>query len=312
MKNLTIIALCVFGILMTQVTNAQQIGYSSQFNESVSFWNPATSAPTTFVQTDAFFRQQWIGFNGAPQTTYASLMFPLIDYNMSLGGILYNDSSGAVSRTGIKINYAYKLREFITDNGLLAFGISANMQQFRFNGNDQSFVDAGDNIITEGKNNTFFPSIGGGIYFNTNPKDFYREENSFYFGLAFNQIYATNVLVDSSDFDRTQHLHFLVGGKIMGEDSYIEPSLSANYVSPSILNYNLTLKYEKENTFWAGLGYSSVSDVSIQGGYIMDRFLGNRYAKLRVGALANTMLTEYSKDLNPGVEVFIRYEVDLE
>lgn len=309
MKNILYI---FFISLFAFSLNGQQLGYDSQFTETRPFWNPAATAPNTLMSYDAFFRQQWIGFSGAPRTAYASALFPLIDLNMSIGGYVYNDATGPVTRTGAKINYAYKLQKFLTDDGILAFGISANAQQFRYNGNSQVFIDEGDGIIEAANSSTFFPSVGGGVYFNTNPVDFNREKNSFYVGFAFNHAYTTDVLLNDANFQRQRHMHFMVGGKIMKYDSYIEPSLTANYVSPEILDYILSLKYEKENAFWAGLGYSSVNDLMMQGGLILDRFLGNRYAKLRLGALANVMASEHIDDLGPGMEIFIRYEVDID
>ncbi len=310
MKN-TLLLITAF-VLISVSIDAQQIGYDSQFNETKAFWNPAITAPNSLMTFDGFFRQQWLGFNGAPQTAYASMMYPFKDMNMSAGAFLYNDATGPVVRTGLKLNYAYHLNEFITDKGMLAIGISANMQSFRYNASNQQFNDDQDLLILGTNESTFFPAIGGGIYFNSHPIDYDREQNSFYVGLGFNQAYTTDVLLSESNFQRQQHLHFLIGGKVMWYESFLEPSLSANYVNPQILDFIFSLKYEQENAFWAGIGYGSVSDFAIQGGWIIDRFLGNRYAKLRLGALANMIMTDYSRDLGPSLEMFIRYEIDLD
>ncbi len=306
MKNLIItLSLCFFTIC---TISAQQIGYASQMNETMSFWNPAATAPTTLVNTDFFFRQQWAGFSGAPRTAYAAIQYPFVDYNMSAGAFLFNDKTGPVGRTGIKLNYAYKLREFLTNEGLLSFGLSATLQQFAYNGSGQVFNENDDPLILNGSNSTFFPSFGAGLYFNTHPIDYDRGQNSFYFGLAYNHAYTTNVLLNDANFARERHMYLLIGGKFMSYESFIEPSFTANYVNPEIIDYMMSLKYEKEDAFWAGVGYSSVSDASLQGGVILDRFLDNRYAKLRAGALANYG----NSDLGPGFELFIRYEVDID
>ena len=310
MKNLTIIIIALFFCSVT--VSAQQIGHASQFTETRAFWNPATTAPNTFVTADAFFRQQWVGFSGAPRTTYASLMYPLVDMNMSLGGFIFNDQSGPVGQTGVKFNYAYNLKDFLIEDAVLTFGLSATFQQLSFNGSSQVFNDGDDILIMGGKESAFFPSAGAGVYFNTHPEDYDRGANSFYFGLAYNHAYTTNVLVGESDFERQRHMHMMIGGKIMSYDSYIEPSFTANYVAPDIVNYMMAIKYEKEETFWAGIGYSSVSDIGIQGGWIIDRFLDNRYAKLRVGALANYAGTQYASEQGAGFELFVRYEVDID
>lgn len=310
MKNITIIIIAF--ILCSITLSAQQIGHASQFTETRAFWNPAATAPNTFMTADAFFRQQWAGFTGAPRTTYISMMYPVVDMNMSLGGFIFNDKSGPVGQTGIKLNYAYNLKDFLMDDAVLSLGISASFQQLSFNGTNQIFNDGNDGLITNARNSSLFPSMGGGLYFNTHPEDYDRGANSLYLGLAYNHAYTTDVIVGELNYERQRHVHVMVGGKIMGYDSYIEPSFTANYVGPNIINYMMAVKFEKEETFWAGIGYSSVSDIGLQGGWIINRFLDNRYAKLRVGALANYAGTQFASDQGPGFELFVRYEVDID
>lgn len=292
--------------------STQQVGYNSQINETQAFWNPASTASSTYMYADAFFRQQWVGFSGAPRTTYASFMYPLLDYNMSVGGFVFNDQTGPVGKTGIKANYAYKLKGVFGDDAILSIGISGTMQQFGFNSSGETFNDDGDVLIQGGKNTVFFPSLGAGVYYNSHPEEYDRGANSFYVGLAYNHAYSSNVLIGDASFERQKHMYLLIGGKIMSYSSYIEPSFSANYVKPDLIDYMLSIKYEKEATFWTGLGYSSVSDVSVQGGWIIDRFMGNRYAKLRLGTLANFSVSQYGSKQGPGFEMFVRYEVNLD
>jgi len=308
MKKLFIISICVFSSLFGF---SQQIGYLSQFNETNAFWNPAATAPSTIMSYDLFVRQQWLGFSGAPRTMYASVMYPLVDQNMSLGGSIYNDSTGPLSRIGVKLNYAYKLKGILSEDAVLAMGISAAFQQFSFNGSDETFVDQEDGLIASGRESTTVPFVSAGIYYNTHPEDYDRGANSFYFGLAYNQVYASDLLVNESNFELQQHVFFTVGGKIMSYDSYFEPSISTNFVKPDVLDYIFSLKYEKEDAFWTGLGYSSVNDIAVQGGFIIDRFMNNRYAKLKIGALANILITQTGRDLGPGFEMFISYQHDL-
>lgn len=308
MKHLYTFLLCLLSLAYAE---SQQLGYVSTFSETNPYWNPATTAPGNSLQADGFFRQQWAGFSGAPRTAYASVMMPIIDYNMSFGGIITLDQTGPIGKLGIKGNYAYKLNGVFTDDGILAFGVSAAVEQFRYNGSDEVFRDAGDVLVESGKATAFFPSVTAGIYLNTNPlEDGYS--NPFYVGLAFQQAYATELTVGEAKLERVGHINFMIGTKIFSYDSYIEPSMRVNFVSPEILNYTLSAKYEMLDIFWAGLGYSSVSDVIVEGGYILSDFMGNRYAKLRLGAAANYSLTNRGSDLGPGFELLVSYVYELD
>jgi hypothetical protein len=87
--------------------------------------------------------------------------------------------------------------------------------------------------------------------------------------------------------------------------------LTANVVAPDIIDVLYSLKYEKEDTFWAGLGFSSTSMVAMQGGVILDRF-GNRYAQLRLGALATYGLGSSLAKTGPGFELYVAYHFDMD
>jgi type IX secretion system PorP/SprF family membrane protein len=126
-------------ILTINRISAQQIGNSSHLSETRVAWNPAVTAFDNFGVFDAFFRMQWLGFSGAPVTGFISAQYPLIRQNMSFGGILHFDQTGPVSKFGVQLNYAYKLKEVLGRYDQLSLGISGNFQQYIFNQQDWDF-----------------------------------------------------------------------------------------------------------------------------------------------------------------------------
>lgn len=306
MKNL----LFILFLLLSVNVFGQQIPYSSQIQETRAFWNPAATAPAQYMETSAFIRQQWVGFSGAPRTVFLSFARPFIDQNMSVGGFLMSDQTGPVGKHGAKLNYAYKLKG-LTRDGILSFGISGSVEQYSFNGTDQIFIDGGDGLLSQSRSSSIFPTISGGVYFDTQP-DLEEEDNAFYAGLAYIHAFSTNILINEQNLGRRSHIHFLLGTRLFNYDSYWEPTLSVNFVDPEIIDFMLNVKYERPDAFWAGLGYSSVNELSIQGGLIVDDFLGNRYAKLRAGALANYGIQEYGSDFGPGFELVVTYQYDID
>ncbi|HRX28141.1 MAG TPA: PorP/SprF family type IX secretion system membrane protein [Saprospiraceae bacterium] len=287
--------------------NAQQIAYSSPLLETHSYWNPATTAYGTKMSTDGFFRGQWLGFDGAPLTGLASFQYPFVDYNMSAGGVLLFDKTGPIRNMGIQLNYAYKLK--MGRESQLSLGLSGSFTQFSINTANELYNDSGDIILSLADQSTFYPSVGAGVFYVSTLEEY--RSSQFYCGLAFSQAIAGQVGLDSINLKRNNHINGVLGVKIYGNSSYVEPSIQLNYVAPQVIDGIFTLKYEMENTFWTGLSYSTVNDIGVQGGIILDRF-GNRYAKLKLGVLANLLVSESISTFGPGVEFMVSYQYDLD
>jgi hypothetical protein len=88
---------------------AQQLPERSPFGETGFLWNPAMTAPWTYYEIDAGFRQEWLGFEDAPQTAYLGIQYPFEKENMSLGGYFMHDAVNPVKTNTFALTYAYKL-----------------------------------------------------------------------------------------------------------------------------------------------------------------------------------------------------------
>lgn len=283
---------------------AQQIPNSSHLVETRAFWNPAATAEGNVMTVDGFFRMQWLGFQGAPFSGMASIQYPFVDQNMSAGFYLHYDQTGPVGKVGGKINYAYKIREFFGRYDQLTLGLSADLQMYSFNPAGTIFNDENDVILAASRSTSFFPAAGIGVFYLSSSRAY--RENAFYFGLATNQTFTTNVLVNNVDQERANHWHFNVGGRIYNYTMMWEPSITANLVSPSIIDVLYSLRMEMRNTFWVGMGYASSGTIAAQGGVILDKF-GSNLANLRIGVLANYGLFRGLAELGPGAELYVGY-----
>jgi len=305
MRHLIIFCSLIF--LFSVKVNAQQLANSSHFSETRAIWNPAFTAVGNDMIFDGFFRTQWLGFKGAPITGFASFQYPLLKYNMSAGALFHFDQTGPVSKVGIQLNYAYKLKEVLSKYGQLSLGVSADFQQYSFNGTGEIFNDDNDGLILGGRSGAFFPSAGGGFFYTSNVREY--KGNTFFVGAAMSQIYTTEVLVNDFDQVRQSHIHFNVGGRFYNYDSYFEPMITANFVNPDIIDVLYGLKFEKQNAFWAGAGFSSTSMLAVQGGVILDEF-GDRYSKLKVGVLASYGVGSTLSRTGASMELYIGYYFD--
>ncbi len=287
--------------------NAQQIPNSSHISDTRIVWNPAFTAVGKNIIADAFLRMQWLGFEGAPFSGFASLQYPINKYNMSAGAVVHYDRTGPVSKTGLQLNYAYKLKEFLGKYGQMSLGLSANFQQYAFNPSSLLFNDQNDLLLNNVRQSSFFPSIGTGFFYVSNTREY--RGNSFFVGAAINQLFTTDVLVNDFDQVRQKHIHFNVGGRIYGDDMYVEPMITANLVQPDIIDILYGLRYEMRDAFWAGLGFSGTKILALQGGVILPN-LGDNYGQVRIGALANLGLSSAVQQAGPGVEFYISYSFE--
>lgn len=284
--------------------NSQQIPNSSHIVETKNYWNPAFTAVGNEMITDAFFRMQWIGFSGAPMSGMLSYQNPFTKMNMSAGAILHFDQTGPISKMGIKLNYAYKLKEIFNKYDQFSLGISANFQQFSFDPSREIVNDRMDAVLNGNRVSSFFPAAGLGLFYMSS-KRLYKE-NVFYFGLATNQAFTTEVLVNNADQKRENHIHFNLGGKIYNYNTMWEPSVTANLVAPDIIDVLYGVKFEMQNAFWAGLGYASSGIIGLQGGVIVDNF-GNNDGMLKLGILGSYGLGNGLQELGPSAEFYIGY-----
>jgi len=297
-----------FMTISTATMQAQQQAYTSIFEGTKAYWNPAGAGVLPYMKTDVWFRQQWLGFGStAPRTGFIGFEYPFSDMNMAAGAMVTFDQTGPVSKKGLNLNYNYQLRGFLTEEGQLSLGIRAGFQQYAFSKDDVLFYDTNDQLLQANNTSTIYPTVGAGFYYMSTTDEYY--DNMFYFGGSYNQIYTTDVLINQFNQKRENHIVFNIGSKIYSPDSFIEPSLTVNYTNPEFIDFIAAARYEMRNAFWAGIGYSSVSEVSVEGGVILDKF-GGRYGQLRAGVIGNISISDEIGNFGPGAEIYISYRFE--
>ncbi len=310
MKNIKNL-IFVIAIFLTIGVSAQQTPQTSFFTQSRAFWNPAYTGFGDKLAFNAFVRQQWLGFGGqAPRTILMDFQYPFVNYNMAASGALQYDQTGPVSKKGINFNYAYHIKDLGQNNGQLSLGVTAGAQQYVFDPSDEVVNNEGDPLLSGGSQTSFFPNVGGGLFY-ISSMDQYKNNTNFFFGASFVQGYQTNVLLDQLNQKRVSQIVFDLGSKIYGYDYSIEPIVSVNFSKPEIIDVLAGLTFEMKDKFWAGIGYSSVQEFTIQGGYIFEEIAG-RDTRLKVGMLANIGLGDKLSTFGPGAELFFRYELDMD
>jgi type IX secretion system PorP/SprF family membrane protein len=288
---------------------AQQVPHTTAFNSTYASWNPAMTAPWSYVETQAVYHQQWMGFAGAPQTVMADIQVPILDYNMSAGLQVQNDQAGPLRQTSISLLYAYQIK--LDYNHRLAIGVMANLSQFGFNGNDLAAYDLDDQLLGEGESTVNQTNFGVGVYYTgADPEDY--EESYLFAGLSAQQVIPGSLRFaefnETTNFKRVLHGFGLVGYHFDQRSGFIEPSLQVLYATNNIMHFQLGLQYEMYDTFWTGLTLDSSFRTGVQLGYIVANVGAG---SLRLGTMASYNISSRGQEQGVSLQALVGYRYAL-
>src|SRR6056297_3092975 len=112
-------------LFLTLFANAQHSPLVSHYMLNGLVINPAYTGSREVFTANAMYRNQWVGFDGAPVTQILSAHTPLKNKRLALGFLFNNEQIGVSNYTGISGNFAYRIP---MDNATLSFGLSGGIQ----------------------------------------------------------------------------------------------------------------------------------------------------------------------------------------
>lgn len=259
---------------------AQQHPTYTQYTFNRFALNPAIAGIKPCTETIFGRRQQWVGFEGAPDTYFVNF-HTRIQKNIKypngfhgLGGQIMRDRNGFSQKFYAKIAYAYHLR--LWKNYQASLGVYAGIQRLGYSFNSIRMPNKGLDpaINNEIQKAYVFPEISPGAFI-------YNKK--FYLGLSIFQIYpATANELGTSQNTLHSHYYFMGGYRFQGHSVDLTPSLLFTltpFISPTA---DFTLTADFENTLSVALG---------------SKYLNSAYAclKIRLGeAIALGYSYEYA------------------
>ncbi len=115
--------LLTFHVIAGSVYSQQDPEFSQNTNV-LNFYNPAAAGSLDKICLTAVHREQWVGFTGAPSTSFfnANGSFNLFGTSHGAGISILNDSYGFNNDLGLSISYAYRI-----DLGIGKLGAGLNV-----------------------------------------------------------------------------------------------------------------------------------------------------------------------------------------
>lgn len=295
MKTKTVLVL----LLLSGSIYAQQDVQFTQYMYNTININPAYAGSREVMNVFILHRAQWVGLDGAPVTSTASINSPIKGKNIGIGLSIISDKIGPSDETNVAVDFSYSIKT--SDRYKLSFGLKATANLLDIDFNKLNQYDSGDNIFSSNVDNKFSPNIGVGLYFHSDET---------YVGLS-----APNLL-ETKHFDRyagigsnahiaTEKIHYyLIAGHVFDLSGNVKfkPSILTKVVQGAPLQVDLSGNFLINEKFVAGIAYRWSAAMSAMVGFQASDswFIGYGYD------LETTKLSNYNSGSH---EIFLRYEL---
>ncbi len=282
-RKYTTLFILLLGVLVS--ARAQQLPLYTQYINNGFLLNPAMTGYDGYTSLNLTARKDWVGFPGAPLTYSLSGQTRLFQQpheivgrrsgsnrlkartrgRVGVGGYVFNDVTGAVSRTGLNASYAYHI---YLNNSQLSFGLSGQFFQFKI-GDTLSFANPGDPLIGSGyKRVAYIPDANFGVFWTS---------RNWFGGFSANQLFQSVVKLGSGDLGNLKmyrHYYVLGGYRFINEHSGFdfEPSFLLKASRQSVPQADLTMKVFYRTDYWAGVSYRTSGSFSTMFGVKTEKF----------------------------------------
>lgn len=267
-------------VLLGKAYGQQQTLYTNYLmNQYV--YNPAYAGVEDGTQFNLGYRNQWVGFDGAPKTYMVNGYGKLKKKpNMAVGGLVMTERIGLLQRTSFYGTYTYHLK--INKNAAINFGLGVGGIQYKVRVYDAKPYDKDDSFLGSDVLRAFSFDANAGFYFYT---------KNFFLGFSDQQMPDSRIHWNNTNGKNTPNFYAYTGYNIkLDKDWSIQPSILArtNSPAPYQLEYNAKVIYDQ--MIWAGFSYRHQSSGCIMIGCKID----NQYSFAYSYDITLSALSKYS------------------
>lgn len=271
---------------------AQQDAQYTQYMYNTININPAYAGSRGAMSIFGLYRTQWIGLDGAPETSSFSLNTPINNSNLGLGVSLVNDKIGPTNENTFSADLSYTIPT--SETFKLSFGIKGTANLFNLDINKLNPEHQGDPQFQD-LGNKFSPNIGAGVYWHSDKA---------YIGLSVpNFIETTRYSDNDYAIFKDKINYYLIAGYVFDLDSYtkFKPAVLTKMVEGAPLQVDLSANFMFNDKFTIGLAYRWSAALSAMAGFQVTDGLFIGYAYDR----ETTRLNNYNSGSH---EIFLRFE----
>ena len=257
MKKYIYLTVLIILISLSKELKAQQEAMYTQYMFNSLAINPAYAGSRNVISSTLLYRNQWLGIDGAPETTTFTIDAPIKDNKIGLGLQIFNDRLGISNTTGAVVSSAYRIR---MDKATLSFGLQGGISNFRSNFTGVNYNESGviDPAFTENVNALQF-NFGTGVYYNS---------DKFFVGVSVptlvpNRISKNTSAITNNPSRQQMHL-FITSGYVfdLNQDFKFKPSFLVKAVKGAPIEGDLNATIWIKEFLGIGAQYRTNADVS--------------------------------------------------
>lgn len=218
--------------------------------------NPSLAGSRGALNIAAFYRRQWVGIAGAPETITLAVDAPLPHSKIGLGLIVTNDKIGVTKETRFNTCYAFKIS---MGEGNLSMGLGAGVITTNTAWSDLSVDDPGDEYFLVNSRVFVVPDFSFGVY--------YSRQN-YFAGISVPKLlgyrFDYNKNKYSLMFDPDQY-HYLVNtGYLVSLSPWLMffPSTLVTFSPGEKLLYDINAHFNIADHLWLGVSYRNKRSVA--------------------------------------------------
>jgi type IX secretion system PorP/SprF family membrane protein len=211
--------------------------------------NPAFAGNRGALNIAAFYRRQWTGIPGAPETMSLSADAPFFDSKLGLGFIITNDKIGVTKETHFVTNYSYKIN---MRNGILSLGLGAGLITTNTAWSDLVVLDQGDENMLVNTQVFVVPDFSFGTYYSS---------ANYFAGFSIPQLMGYKFDFDKNKYtlfvNPGQYNYLINAGYVYSINPKIKllPSTLITYSPGKKLLFDFNMYASLNDRIWGGLSY---------------------------------------------------------
>lgn len=285
----------LFFLFFTATLAAQQDAQFTQYMYNTININPGYAGSRGVMSIFGLYRTQWVGLDGAPESSTISVNTPLNNSNLGLGVSLINDKIGPTNENALSTDLSYTIKT--SETFKLSFGIKATANLFNLDINKLSPEHQGDPQLQD-FDTKFTPNFGAGVYWHSDKA---------YVGFSVPNFIQTDRYNDDDVVIYKDKInYYLIAGYVFNLNPYetikFKPALLTKVVSGAPMQVDLSGSFLFNDKFSVGVAYRWSAAVSAMAGFqVTDGlFVGYGYDH------ETTNLSNYNSGSH---EIYLRFDL---
>jgi type IX secretion system PorP/SprF family membrane protein len=241
----------ILGLLIPLSVSGQLTPATNQYVLNPLTINPAYAGNRGVMNMAAFYRKQWVGIKGAPETVSLSLDAPASHEKLGLGLIVSNDKIGVTKETQFNTNYAYKIN---LQNGMLSLGLGAGIIMTNTAWSKLVVLDQTDEYYLIDSKVFTVPNFSFGAYYST---------NNLFAGISIPKLVGQKFDFDKNKYvlknNFSDYVYLLNAGYVFNLSQKVKflPSTLISISPGEKITYDINTIFRLMDRLWVGASYRS-------------------------------------------------------